>query len=175
MIDPSWIRFGLTCTSLQLKHEKKIGWQIARLYKPRFPMDGSPIREAVSMMRRVTILFAGLLALSVIVAIAVPRPEQADDPTPRTVATTPKGNDVTATVQGTLPRDKVVRAKVGEIVELSVTSSEPNSVSLEAFGLTEAADRGAPARFSFLADRPGSFDVILLLGEKTTVGRVLIR
>lgn len=133
------------------------------------------MREAVSVLRRVTILFAGLLALSVIVAVAVPRPEPADDPTPRTVSEPPSGGDVTAAVSGTLPRDKVIRAKVGELVELAVTSPEPDSASIEAFGLTESADRGAPARFSFLADRRGSFDVTLSLGEKTTVGTVVIR
>lgn len=127
------------------------------------------------MLRRVTILFAGLLALSVIVSIAVPRPEPIDDPTPRTVAAPPSGGVLTAAVSGTLPRDKIIRAKVGELIELTVTSPGPDSVSIEAFGLTDSADPRAPAQFSFLADRRGNFDVKLTLGEGKTVGRLVVR
>jgi hypothetical protein len=125
----------------------------------------------LSVPRRVAVVFAALLALGVVVLIVVPRSEPADDPTPRTV---PKGNDVRDAVRGTLPRDKVVRAKVGELVDLTVTSRVPDSAAIDAFGLAEATDRDAPARFSFLADRQGSFDVTLQLGKEKTVGRVVV-
>ncbi|MGH2918636.1 MAG: hypothetical protein ACRDLS_08585 [Solirubrobacteraceae bacterium] len=125
------------------------------------------------MLRRVTILFAVLLLLSAVVAIVAPRPEPADDPTPRTGPATTTGDGVTAAVRGVLPRDQLVRATVGDVVELSVTATGPDSASIEELGLTDGADRGAPARFSFLADRPGRFDVRLLLSEQT-VGRVVV-
>jgi Rieske Fe-S protein len=129
----------------------------------------------MGVRRRITILLAVILGGTVIVAIAAPREEPADDPTPRTIATTPTGADVRAVVRGTLPRDKVVRAKVGELVELTVTSDVPESVAIEDFGLTEGVERGAPARFSFLADREGRFAVTLTLGETKTVGRIVVR
>lgn len=133
------------------------------------------IRQAVSMprRRRVALLFAVLLVLTV-VAIVAPRPQPADDPTPRTSPATTGGGDVTAAVRATLPRDKIVRAKVGDLVEIAVTSTEPDSASVQEFGLTEAAARGAPARFSFLADRPGRFDVTLLLSDEPA-GRIVVR
>ncbi len=126
------------------------------------------------MLRRVTLLFAGLLVLSAVVAIVAPQPELADDTTPRTSPTTATGEDATAAVRGTLPRDKVVSVKVGELVELTVTSAKPDSASLQAFGLTDATGPDEPARFSFIADRPGRFDVTLLLSGKS-VGRVVVR
>jgi hypothetical protein len=126
------------------------------------------MREAVSMLRRVTIVLAILLALSVVVALVTPRPERADDPTPIRVT---GARDVATPVSGTLPRDKVVRAHVGDLVDLTVTSNEPDSASSDELGLTEAVSRGAPAHFSFLALRAGRFDMTLLLSGET-VGRI---
>jgi hypothetical protein len=125
----------------------------------------------LSVPRRVTLVFAALVALGAVVVIAVPRSEPVDDPTPRTM---PKGSIVGRAVRGRLPRDKVVRARVGELVDLTVTSRVPDSAAIDAFGLVDATDRDAPARFSFLADHPGSFDVTLQLGKRRTVGRVVV-
>ncbi len=129
------------------------------------------------MKRRVTIVVGLVLGLSLLVAIVAPRKEPTDDPTARTapVRTGDAGGDPAAGVRGTLPRDKVVRARVGDLVELTVTSREPDSASLEAFGLTDSAERGSPARFSFLADREGSFDVRLGISEPRVVGQVVVR
>lgn len=126
------------------------------------------------MLRRVAILFAVLFVASAVVTIVAPRPDPADDPTPRTSPTRPGGADVTAAVRATLPRDKVVRANVGDLVELTVTSAEPDSATLPAFGLTDASGPEEPARFSFLADRPGRFDVRLLLSGEAA-GRIVVR
>jgi hypothetical protein len=73
-----------------------------------------------------------------------------------------------------LPRDRVVRATVGDLVDLTVRSEQPDSASIDAFGLTKAAGPGAPAHFEFLADRPGRFEVTLGLDEQP-VGRVIVR
>lgn len=127
----------------------------------------------MAVLRRVTFVLALLLALSAAIAIFVPRPEPRDDPTPRTGPATTTGENVTTPLRARLPRDKVVRAKVGDLVELTVTSAEPDSAALPELGLSEAAAPGAPARFSFLADRPGSYDVRLLLSEKLA-GRVVV-
>jgi hypothetical protein len=118
--------------------------------------------QAVTVQRRVTIVLAGLLALTAVVVIAVPRPERADNSTPRTGGTTAADGD-SETVQGTLPRDKVVRARVGDLVELTVTATQPDSASVPEFGLTDGTSPGAPARFSFLADHAGRFQVRLQL------------
>jgi hypothetical protein len=132
------------------------------------------MRQAVAMRRRVTYILAGLLALTAVVAFAAPRPERKDDPTPRTVGATASGTPEAGTVAGTLPRDKVVRARVGDMVELTVTSTDPDSASVEEFGLTDGTSPGAPARFSFLADRAGRFEVRLLLTNER-VGAVVVK
>jgi len=131
------------------------------------------IRQAVAVLRRVIIVFALLIGLSAVVAIVAPRREATDDPTPRTSTAPNAEGGVLAAVRGTLPRDKVVRAKVGDLVELRVTSREADSASVAELGLTEGVSDVAPARFSFLASRPGRFDVTLLLADRS-VGRVVV-
>ena len=127
----------------------------------------------MAVPRRVTFVLALVLVLGAGVAVVAPRDEPQDDPTPRTSPTTTAGADVTTALHASLPRDKVVRVKVGDLVELTVTSAEPDSASVPELGLTDAAAPGAPARFSFLADRPGRFDVRLALSEKLA-GRILV-
>jgi len=126
------------------------------------------------VLRRVAILFAVLLMLSAALTALAPRRESDDDnrattPPPATTAR----DDVTAAVRATLPRDRIVRARVGDNVELTVTAREPDSATIDALGLTDSAIPGAPAQFSFRADRAGTFPVMLTLSGRRA-GRVVV-
>lgn len=77
-------------------------------------------------------------------------------------------------VRGSLPDDEVVRVRVGDVVELTVSSRRPDSVAIEELGLVKAVGPGAPARFSFLADRPGAYPVMLTISDERA-GRIVVR
>jgi len=127
------------------------------------------------MLRRVAILLGVLLLLSAVLTALAPRRERADEnraPTP--ARGTPAREDVTAAVRATLPRDRIVRARVGDNIELTVNARQLDSATIEGFGLTDAAGPGAPAQFSFRADRAGTFPVMLALSDQRA-GRVVVR
>ena len=126
------------------------------------------------MLRRLAILFAVLLALSAALTAVAPRRDSDDEsrPTSPATVTSPRA-DVTAAVRKTLPRDRVVRARVGDNIELTVTAREPDSATIDALGLTDASSPGAPAQFSFRADRAGTFPVRLTLSDRRA-GRIVV-
>jgi len=125
------------------------------------------------VLRRFAILFVVLLVLSaVLTAIAPPR---ADEGRATSAATgTTARTDVTSAVRGTLPHDRIVRARVGDDIELTVAAPGPDSATIDGFGLTDAAAPGAPAQFSFRADRAGRFAVRLTLSGRPA-GLVVVR
>lgn len=126
--------------------------------------------------RRLALLFALLLVLSAVLTAIAPRdePDDAGDRSPDTATASATGADVTAAVRGVLPRDRVVRARVGDDVELTVTARGPDSVTIGGLGLTDAAIPGAPAQFSFRADRAGTFAVALTISGGRA-GRIVVR
>lgn len=126
------------------------------------------------MLRHIAILFAVLLALSAALTVIAPRPDRNDEnSSARPVAPTPAREDVTTAVRATLPRDRIVRARVGDNIELTVTARAPDSATIAGFGLTDATSPGAPAQFSFRADRAGRFPVTLTLGDQRA-GRIVV-
>lgn len=126
------------------------------------------IREDGAVLRRVLIIFAVVFLVGTLLGGLAPREDQASKPDLPPVAATPAD-----TVRATLPRDEVVRAEVGDLVELTVTAEQVDSATIEDLGLTEALAPEAPAQFSFLADRPGSFPVTLTLTDDRA-GRIVV-
>jgi len=127
------------------------------------------------VLPRVAILFAALLVLSAALTALAPRRDPDDENDATTpAATTPARDDVTAAVRATLPRDRIVRARVGDNIELTVNARQLDSATIAGFGLTDAAGPGAPAQFSFRADRAGRFAVRLALSGQRA-GRVVVR
>jgi hypothetical protein len=83
----------------------------------------------------------------------------------------PPQGETLRSVTGTLPDDRVVRARVGDRVELRVEAPYPDTVELTGYDLIEAVDETTPALFDFIADRAGRFAVRLQASERT-VGAV---
>ena len=103
--------------------------------------------------RRFLVVVAAMLGVLLVASSLVPDPERAPKPAP---APPP---EVTAVSAGLLPRDGVVRAEVGEIVELMVTARQPTGAEIRDLGELGTAAPDAPALFTLLADRPGRFEV----------------
>lgn len=124
-------------------------------------------------LRTVLITLAVVLLVTSIIGASASDDDQAVKPPESTTAQ--RGRDLVAdpTARGTLPRDKVVRAQVGQLVTLTVQSPLFDSVTVAATGETEAVSPGAPAEFSFVADRPGSFPVSLDSSGRR-LGRVVV-
>lgn len=86
--------------------------------------------------------------------------KQATRPTDTTPAPTP-GKTVVATIPADAAKPPTVLARMGDLVELSVSASEPGTVSLGGYDRVEAVDATSPARFSLAADIPGDHPIQL--------------
>lgn len=59
------------------------------------------------------------------------------------------------------PRPPVVRARLGQLIELAVTPPQPDAISVVGFDRTHPGSPTTPARFSLVADRAGRFPLVL--------------
>ena len=64
--------------------------------------------------------------------------------------------------------------RAGDIVRLAVRGDAPDAVELEGLGKLEPVEPGSPARFEFLAERPGEHPIMLLDADRQ-VGLIDIR
>jgi hypothetical protein len=113
----------------------------------------------------VSVLFLVLLVLSSL--------GQQDEATRNDLATTtgpPPASSTVRTVEATMPAAKEVRAKVGDLVTLTVESEELGGVEIPAFGESEPAAPEAPAIFDVLPTEAGRYPVrSTLTGEELGV------
>jgi hypothetical protein len=126
--------------------------------------------------RRFLILVAVLMGLTALAASVAPRQpvtrEERRAATPTPAAT---GSPTTATVEKTLRTsdgDARVTVRVGDVVELTVTGRERDSVMV--LGRIDAIDPTTPARFSLLAGEPGEHPIELLEADRR-IGTLVIR
>jgi hypothetical protein len=88
------------------------------------------------------------------------RGDQATRPTgPATAG--PPSRTVVATIPADVKKPPTVSARSGDLVELSVSSSEAGTVSLGGYDRVEAVDPTSPARFSINADIEGEHAIEL--------------
>ena len=130
----------------------------------------------VGMARRVLIVFVVFLVVGPLVGLLVGGPREPvtrerDDPAQAERADPPRA--VVSRI-ARLPRDEAVRARVGDLVALTVTSKRPDSVEIPTLGLSEAVAPEAPAQLDFLADRPGRHPVVLSLSG-ARAGEIVVR
>lgn len=122
-------------------------------------------------LRRVLIIFVVLLLFTSIISASASDDDEAKKPPPLTAKQ--RESLVDPTVYGTLPKQEVIRARVGQIVELTVSADSFDSATVEGVGETAAVSPGAPATFSFVPDRPGVFPVSLV-SDGDRLGRVIV-
>jgi hypothetical protein len=134
--------------------------------------------------RRLLLLVAVLLATGAIAAALTPRELRTTDR--KTTATTPPvvapgasggtgaaAREITRSVDVEGREPAVVRARVGDLIRLSVKAASPDVVELVGTGRFEAVDAATPARFEFFAERPGSYPIHLQEADRD-VGRLLV-
>ena len=100
----------------------------------------------------VAVLFLVLL-LGSIGANQATRDDLATTPGPPPTART------VGTVEATMPSAKEVRARVGDLVTLTVESDEPGGVEIPAFGESEPVAPQAPAVFDVMPTEAGRYRV----------------
>jgi hypothetical protein len=138
------------------------------------------------LARRLLLLIAVLLVAGAFASAIAPRDTTKNDRTGTssgTTASTPAPAPAPATsagltVEAELPgtpggKTKTVHARVGDLIDLTVRASGPDTVTIEGYDEVQPADADNPARFSFFADQQGAFDVTLQQ-EGTLAGRLQI-
>jgi hypothetical protein len=120
------------------------------------------------LARRLLVLAAVLLALGAVAASIAPRdlrgPRTAPSlpaPPPRAPAPSLPGRELALTVDADAARPPTVAARVGDDVRLSIRAPVTGALSIAVLDRTQAVDPYSPAIFDFVADRAGSFPVVL--------------
>ena len=136
------------------------------------------------LMRRLLWLVAALLVVAAITALLAPRPEPAGpvDAVPPTPRAGPGGERATVTeeVDAAAGRPRVVRAREGDRVVLTVKADRQDVASVDGTSGAAGLDRVepvspvTPARFDFVASRAGTYEVRLRDAART-VGELRVR
>jgi hypothetical protein len=109
------------------------------------------------VLRRMLFLVALLLLVSVVAGSVVDRERDEQQATaPPRETSTPPVQQVTAELPATQP----VRARVGDLVRLSVTTPQPSEVTIDALGVSASASRQVPGEVEFVASDPGRYPVL---------------
>jgi hypothetical protein len=117
-----------------------------------------PVRHNQRVPWRRFLLFAVLLLVAAsLVSAMAPRSERVSNPPSEPLP----ARSLASEVRASLPADKVVRARVGDVVRLTVSAPVSDTVRLSDLGLEQPVDADLPAEFVFVADRPGRFAVRL--------------
>ena len=127
--------------------------------------------------RRFLILVAVLMGLTALAASVAPRQPvtREEDRRSSTATPAPAGSPTITVVEKTLSTsegDTRVAVRSGDLVELTVTGTERDSVSV--LGRIDAIDPTTPARFSLLAGEPGEHPIELLEADRR-IGTLVIR
>ena len=127
--------------------------------------------------RRFLLLVAVLMGLTALAASVAPREPLVRDRRAATPSPTPTNEPATAsrTVAETIETEEdpaKVTVRKGDLVRLEVRGNELDSVRL--FDEIEPIDVNSPAIFELYADRPGSYPIELVEGQRQ-VGTLVVR
>jgi hypothetical protein len=134
--------------------------------------------------RRLLLLVAVLLATGAIAAALTPRELRTPDRSTTTAPTTTVppsnsggtvagGREISRTVDAESREPARVRARVGDLLHLSVRAPSPDEVELVGTGRFASVDSSTPARFDFIPQTAGEFP-IRLQGANRDVGRLVV-
>jgi hypothetical protein len=130
--------------------------------------------------RRLLVLFAVLLGMTALVTSLAPRPALRDGglaergtatpspsptPSPEPAAGTTRRIEQTISADAGKPRARV-RARVGDILALTVAGDVLDGVEIEGVGKLEPIEPGSPARFELLLEQQGELRVALVDAER---------
>jgi len=124
----------------------------------------------MQMRSRRLLLVLAVLALTLGVAGALRRESSSTTsttPLPRAAPPAQVGGAEADVVTGALPGDRVVRARVGDTVRLTVASASPDIANMPELGLSSPVGPQIPGIFEFTAYATGRFPVTLSLAART--------
>jgi len=113
--------------------------------------------------RTLVVLSVLLAALAVGAALETGGQDErtATRPTPPPAGGSPRTRTISRSIAATSPAPPTVRARVGDLVKLAIVSRAAGTVTLDGYDRIEPVGPQSPARFSFIAERAGSFPVRL--------------
>jgi hypothetical protein len=119
------------------------------------------VRDNRRVSWRRLLLFAALLLVAVsLISAVTPRDrrfgDSGDSGLQRPPATRPA-----SVVRASLPAAREIRARIGDVVHLSVRAPLADVVEVTSLAIEGPVDAGAPAELVFVADRAGRFRVRL--------------
>ncbi len=124
--------------------------------------------------RRTLVVLAVLLAaLGIAAALdAAGRDDgrTATRPAPSPGADLPPSRTIVATIPAASRAPRTVRARVGDLVKLTIASRAAGTVTLDGYDRSEPVEAGTPARFSLIVQRAGSFPVRVRRSAVATPG-----
>jgi len=123
--------------------------------------------------RRTLVVLSVLLAALVVGASleAGGRDERtATRPATPPTAGSPPSRTISRSIAAASPAPPTVRARVGDLVKLAIVSRAAGTVTLDGYDRIEPVGPQSPARFSFIAERAGSFPVRLRQSTPGTSG-----
>jgi hypothetical protein len=107
------------------------------------------------------LLFAVLLIVGASLVSALAARNRGDDESPNAGAQAAASGPPASVVEASLPADKEVRARVGDVIRLLVSAPSSDVVELSTLAVEEPVDAGQPTELVFVADRAGRFRVRL--------------
>jgi hypothetical protein len=131
--------------------------------------------------RRFLLLVAVLMGLTALAASVAPREPLVRDRRAATPSPTPTSQPTVTADDGIRTVEKTIgtgedpakiTVRTGDLVRIAVTGDELDSVRL--FDKIESIDAESPAVFEVYADRPGTYPIELVEGERR-VGTLVVR
>jgi hypothetical protein len=119
------------------------------------------VRDNQLVPWRRLLLFAALLLVAISLVSAMTPSEQRFRDSPGANAEPPPASRPASVVEASLPAERTVRARIGDVVRLSVRAPSADVVEVTSLAVEEPVDAGATAQLEFVADRAGSFPVRL--------------
>jgi hypothetical protein len=125
--------------------------------------------------RRLLVLFAVLLGLTALVTSLAPRPtalrpglaQRTPTATPTPAPTQTSSRRIVKTISADEGRARTrIRARVGDVLALTVRGDMLDSVEIDQIGKIEPIEPGSPARFETLLDHRGELRISLVDSER---------
>ena len=120
------------------------------------------------LARRLAYVFSALVLLMVLGSAVAQREREHTEAVAPPLSADTAGSAPAPEAAVSMPPEKVVRARVGEIVSITVRTPQPETASIPAVGVSELSSADVPATLEFVPSTPGHYPV-----ELTDTGQVL--
>jgi hypothetical protein len=132
-----------------------------RIDADRASLVAEPVRHNQVVSWRRLLLFAVLLIVGASLVSALAARNRRDDDSSNAGVQAAASGPPASVVEASLPGEKEVRARVGDVIRLLVRAPSSDVVELSSLAVEEPVDAGQPTELVFVADRAGRFRVRL--------------